>query len=136
MVEFALSFPLLYLAMAGTFHFGYVFMVYDGLQTAVRAGGRYASVADFDSPYGTTFAEDVKDLVVYGKTDPDVATDSPIVAGLTTAHVVVDASDQDGSGMPITVSVSITGFTIDTFLDSYQLTSKPASTFAYQGQFK
>lgn len=136
MVEFALAYPILFLAMSGTFHFGYVFMTYDSLQTAIRSGARFASLADFDSPDGTDFAEDVKDVVVYGKTDPDVGVDSPVVSGLTTADVVVDSSDQDGSGIPITVTVSISGFAIDTFVDSFTLNSKPSSTFVYQGQFK
>lgn len=136
MIEFALAYPILFLAMSGTFHFGYVFMTYDSLQTAIRAGSRFASLADFDGPDGTDFSEDVKDVVVYGKTDPDVGVDSPLVFGLTTERVVVDSSDRDGSGMPITVTVSISGFEINTFVDSYSLNSKPSSKFVYQGQFK
>ncbi len=136
MVEFALAYPILFLAMSGTFHFGYVFMTYDSLQTAIRAGARFASLADFDSPDGTAFVEAVKDVVVSGKTDPDVGVDPPVVSGLTAAHVAVDSSDRDGSGMPITVTVSISGYAIDTFVDSFSLNSKPSSRFVYQGQFK
>jgi len=136
MIEFALAYPILFLAMSGTFHFGYVFLTYDSLQTAIRAGSRFASLADFDGPDGSDFAEDVKDVVVYGKTDPDVSVDSPLVFGLTTEDVVVDSSDRDGSGMPITVTVSISGFAINTFVDSYSLNSKPSSQFVYQGKFK
>ena len=108
MIEFALAFPAIIMMMGTLFQFGYGFMTYNVLQGAIRGGARYASIADFDAPDGTNFAADIKNVVVYGIPDPD--SDPPVVAGLTTSHVIVDSSNQDGTGIPITVSVSISGF--------------------------
>ena len=65
-VEFALAFPLLILILGGMFQFGYTFFVYNSLVSQVRSGTRYASIADFDKPNGTTFEQNVKNVVVYG----------------------------------------------------------------------
>ncbi len=104
-IEFALAFPAIVMMMGTLFQFGYGFMTYNTLQGAIRGGARYASIADFDAPSGTDFVANVKNVVVYGIPNPD--SDPPVVRGLTTSHVIVDSSNQDGSGIPITVSVSI-----------------------------
>ena len=43
LVEFALSAPLIFTVLVGTFQFGYAFYVYNQLQVSVRSGVRYAS---------------------------------------------------------------------------------------------
>ena len=134
MIEFALAFPAIIMMMGTLFQFGYGFMTYNVLQGAIRSGARYASIADFDAPDGTDFAADIKNVVVYGIPDPD--SDPPVVAGLTTSHVIVDSSNQDGTGIPITVSVSITGFQLFKVFSTITLTNKPKSTFTFMGQYK
>ena len=134
MIEFSLAFPAIIMMMGTLFQFGYAFMTYNTLQGAIRGGARYASIADFDAPSGSDFAADVKNVVVYGIPDPD--SDPPVVAGLTTSHVIVDSSNQDGSGIPISVSVSISGFELFKVFTTITLTNKPKSTFTYMGQYK
>ena len=106
-IEFALAFPAIVMMMGTLFQFGYEFMTYNTLQGAIRSGARYASIADFDAPSGIDFETNVKNVVVYGIPNPD--SDPPVVRGLATSHVIVDSSNQDGTGIPITVSVSISG---------------------------
>ena len=134
-VEFAVSFPVFALMLAGIFQFGYTFYIYDGLQSAVRAGSRYASVADYDSPSGTTFKTAVKNVVVYGKTSPS-GGDKAQVPGLTTSQVTVDDSDKDAAGIPISITVRITNYTVNAVWKSYTFSNKPKSTFRFLGQFK
>ncbi len=134
MIEFSLAFPVIVMMMGTLFQFGYGFMTYNTLQGAIRGGARYASIADFDAPSGTDFAADVKNVVVYGIPNPD--SDPPVVRGLTTSHVIVDSSNQDGTGIPITVSVSISGFQLFKVFTTITLTNKPKSTFTFMGQYK
>ncbi len=49
MIEFALSFGLLFAVFSGVFQFGYALYVYNSLESAVRAGARYASQRTYDS---------------------------------------------------------------------------------------
>ena len=133
-IEFALAFPAIVMMMGTLFQFGYGFMTYNTLQGAIRSGARYASIADFDAPGGADFEINVKNVVVYGIPNP--VLDPPVVRGLTTSHVIVDSSNQDGSGIPITVSVSISGFELFKVFSAITLTNKPKSTFTYMGQYK
>ena len=135
MVEFAISFPIIALMLGGIFQFGYTFYIYNGLQSAVRAGSRYASVADYDSPSGTTFKTAVKNVVVYGKTNPS-GGDKAQVPGLTTSQVTVTDSNKDSTGIPIDITVQISNYTVNAVWKSYTFTNKPKSTFQYLGQFK
>ena len=133
-IEFALAFPAIVFMMGTLFQFGYGFMTYNTLQGAIRSGARYASIADFDAPSGTDFAANVRNVVVYGIPNPN--SDPPLVRGLTTSHVIVDISNQDGTGIPITVSVSISGFQLFKVFTTITLTNKPKSTFTFMGQYK
>ena len=133
-IEFALAFPAIVMMMGTLFQFGYGFMTYNTLQGAIRSGARYASIADFDAPGGADFETNVKNVVVYGIPNPD--SDPPVVRGLTTSHVIVDSSNQDGTGIPITVSVSISGFELFKVFSTITLTNKPKSTFTFMGQYK
>ena len=132
-VEFALAFPLVILILAGMFQFGFTFFVYNSLVSQVRSGARYASIADFDMPNGTAFEQNVKDVVVYGITSP-AAGDKPLVPGLNTTHVVIDSSNKDAVGKPLSISISIWSFDVPTIWTTFQLNNKPKSTFVYLGQ--
>ena len=121
MLEFAVSFVIVLSLFAGTFQWGYTFYVYNTLVSQVRAGARYASSQSFDS--NTEAA--VKNVVVYGQANP--APDAePCVTGLTTSNVSVNASPTDQ-----TVTVSITGFTINSVFGRFPLEGRPNATFPY-----
>jgi uncharacterized protein (UPF0333 family) len=106
-VEFAISLPLLVAVVAGIFHFGYTFFIYNSLQNSVHAGARFASAADF-TVGSSSFENQVKNVTVYGTPSPDVDSLS-LVPGLTTDEVVVSANSLDAVGIPRTVTVSISG---------------------------
>jgi len=131
-LEFGLAFPLLITFMSGMFQFGYAFFVYNQLQSAIRAGARYAALADFDGgSAGGTFTNNVRNVVVYGT---PAGGSIPVLTGLTTANVNV-AWAADAMGIPQTVTVNITNFTFSVVWTSYQLTNKPRATFIYLGQY-
>ena len=132
-VEFAITFPMLIFMMGSLFQLGYALLVYNALEGAVRGGARYASVTDFDAPDGVDFSEAVKKVVVYGTPSPD--GQNPLVPGLSLENVIVE-SLQDGSGVPISVSVRITEFPLLKILSQVTLVDKPKSTFTFMGQFK
>ena len=132
-IEFAITFPMLIFMMGSLFQLGHAFLVYNALEGAVRGGARYAAVTDFDAPDGVEFSEAVKKMVVYGTPSPN--GQNPLVPGLSLENVIVE-SLQDGAGMPISVSVSITEFPLLKILSQVTLIDKPKSTFIFMGQFK
>ena len=133
MVEFALSFGLLFPVMAGVFQFGYSFYVYNLLETSVRSTARYAATRTYDSPNATpssNYVTAVQNMLVYG--DP-AGTGNAIVPGLTTDHVRVRVNFD--SGIPDNVTVDVAGYTIDSVLGRMTLNGKPAATFPYLGRW-
>ncbi len=133
-VEFALAFPLLFVFLGGMFQFGHAFYVYNELQSAVRAGVRYAAQADFDGDGGgTDFRARVRSMVVHGSPVAPSGT-PPLVNGLTTGNVTVNWQ-ADGAGIPQTITVNINDFTIHAVWGSFTLANKPRSTFIWLGQY-
>ena len=130
--EFGLAFPLLLAFLTGMFQLGYGFFLYNELQSAVRAGARFASVTDFQSDQGgTAFANQVKNMVVYG--NPAGGT-TPLAPGLTTGSVNV-TWQTDAAGIPQTVTVNIFNYGFSVLGTSFRFTNKPQSVFIFLGQF-
>jgi Flp pilus assembly protein TadG len=132
MIEFAIGSGVLLAAFTGTFQFGYTFLQYNNLQNAVARGARYASLVPYDSltaTPSTAFQTAVQNVVLYGS--PTAGT-TPVLPGLTAANVNV-VPDFGTLGIPHTMTVSITGYTIDSIFAKSVLTGKPAVTFTYQG---
>ena len=133
MVEFALSFGLMFPIFAGVFQFGYSFYIYNQLETAVRSAARYAASRTYDSPNSTpssAYTNAVRNLVVYG--NPAGGT-MPTVPGLTAEKVQVTVNF--ASGVPDNVRVNINGYTIQNFFGPMRLTGKPATTFPFIGRW-
>ena len=137
LIEFALSFFLIFAVFSGIFQFAYSFYVYNTLVTAVREGARYASLKAYDSTTTTpssAFRTAVQNMVVYSDPDPGQGA-LPVVGGLTPSKVVLTVTG-GGTGTltaPSQMTVSITGFTIDAVFGSWNLTGKPNATFPYMG---
>ena len=141
MLEFALGAGILVSAFVGTFQFGYTFLQYNNLQSAVARGARYASLIDYhsanDTP-STDFQTAVQNMVLYGS--PSAGT-TPVVPGLTASEVVVTVCGiatvcsgfGSALGVPQEITVSISGYTINSVFAQTTLSGKPAVTFAYQG---
>jgi Flp pilus assembly protein TadG len=132
MVEFAIGVGLMLAAFTGTFQFGYTFLQYNNLQNAVARGARYASLVPYDSATATpsaAFKAAVRNMVLYGT--PSAGT-TPVLPGLTAANVNVVPSFGT-LGIPLTMTVSISGYTIDSIFAKSALSNKPQVTFTYQG---
>ena len=131
MLEFVLGSGLLVAAFTGTFQFGYVFLQYNNLENAVARGGRYASLVPYDSATTTpsaAFTAAVQNMVLYGS---PATGNSPVLPGLTAANVNLTVTFTDG--VPSAMTVSISGYTIDSIFATTTLTAKPRVTYAYQG---
>ena len=124
LIEFAGSLTLLALMFGGIFEIGYMFYTYATLQTAVRAGARYASL----QPRGAGdpgVAAAVRNLVVYGDPAPADRT-KPVVAGLTTERVeLINGTDAS--------TVSLRGFELDALFMKVKLDGRPTVTFPVTG---
>ena len=131
MIEFAIATGILVPAFVGTFQFGYTFHVYNNLNSAVRGGARYGSMQSYDSGTSTpstSFSTAVKNMVVYGNS---AGTGSPVTPGLTTDNVQVVAVMK--GAIPSSITVKVTGYTIDALFRTFTFNGKPSTTFAYTG---
>jgi len=132
MIEFALGSGIMLAAFTGTFRFGYTFLQYNNLQNAVARGARFASLAPYDSltsTPSTAFRTKVENMVLYGST---TAGTTPVLPGLTAANVNV-VPVFGPLNIPTKMTVSITGYTINSIFASSTLTNKPQVMYAYQG---
>ncbi len=130
-VEFSLGATLLFGALAGTFEIGFSLLQYDTLQGAVAQAARYAAIAPYDSATtapSTAFLNSVKNMAVYG--NPAGGT-TPILHGLTTQNVNLTVTFSNG--VPYTMKLFITGYTINALFSTYSLSGKPQAIFPYQG---
>ena len=131
MVEFAIGAGLMLAAFTGTFQFGYTFLQYNNLQNAVARGARYASLIPYDSADSTpstAFKAAVQNMVLYGT--PTTGA-NPVLPGLATSNV--NLTVKFTNGVPALMTVSISGYTIDSIFAKSSLTTKPQVAFTYQG---
>ncbi|MEK7408295.1 MAG: TadE/TadG family type IV pilus assembly protein [Acidobacteriota bacterium] len=132
-IEFALSFGLMFAIFGGVFQFGYAFYLYNTLESAVRAGARYASLRTYDSGTATpsaAYLAAVRNTVLYG--NPGGGT-QPVVPGLTTANINVTMTMD--LNVPYQVTVAIGSYQIDAIFTRIDLTGKPKAAFNYVGRF-
>ena len=133
MVELALSVGILVPVLIGTFQFGYAFYTYNRLLVAVRGGARYASLRTYDSSTSTpsdSYLTAVRNAVVYGS--PSGGTDA-VVSGLSTNQVAVSVTMTNS--VPDTITVSLTGFTVNAGVMNMTWTGKPAAAFRFEGRY-
>jgi len=131
MLEFALGSAVLVAAFAGTFEFGYTFLQYNNLVNAVARGARYASLVPYDSPTTTpseAFNSAVQNMVLYGSPTADT---TPVLPGLKTENVSLTVTFTNG--VPSAMTVSISGYRINSVFGAITLSSKPKITYTYQG---
>jgi Flp pilus assembly protein TadG len=137
LIEFALSFFLIFAAFSGIFRYAYSFYCYNALVAAVREGARYASLKPYDSTTTTPsspFLTAVQNMVVYADANPPNGT-KPVVPGIQASNVTLTVTG-GGTGTltaPTQMTVAITGFTIDAVFGTWNLNSKPNCTFPYTG---
>jgi len=130
MIEFAISWGVIWLAFAGVYQFGYSFYVYNAIQTSVSDAAQLGAMMNYDTSSPSTFTTSLANMVVYGNTTvPQNA--KPIVLGLTTDNVNVSVNP--ASAMPTDVTVSIQNFQVDALFTKYTFNGKPRATAAYMG---
>ena len=131
MIEFAIGSGVLVAVFVGTFQFGYTFLLYNNLENAVARGARYASVVPYDSSTTTpsdAFKTAVRNMVLYGS--PTAGT-SAVLPGLASGNVNLTVTFTNGT--PRAMTVSISGYTINSVFGTTTLTNKPQITYTYQG---
>jgi Flp pilus assembly protein TadG len=129
-LEFALVFLLLWLLLSGAFQVGYSIYIYDRLVTAAAGGARYAARVDFDSP-AHSFIIAVQNMTAYGS--PSGGT-SPLAPGLNSSNIAVTWTT-DTTGMPLTLTVSITGYSVDAVFQTIKWSGKPSVTVRFAGRY-
>jgi Flp pilus assembly protein TadG len=130
-LEFAIGSGVLVAVFTGTFQFGFTFLQYNNLQNAVARGARYASLVPYDSATtapSAAFQTAVQNMVVYGS--PTAGT-TPALAGLTPGNANLTVTFTNG--IPSAMTVSISGYAINSVFATTTLTTKPQVTYAYQG---
>jgi Flp pilus assembly protein TadG len=137
-VEFALGSMLLVTVFTGTFQYGYIFYQYNALFNAVNNGAHFGALQIYDTNSSSptnAYKTAVKNMVVFG--DPTGTNTTPVVKGLAIGNVNVTIGSL-GSGStfyPTTVTVAISGYTINGVTGTYTLSGKPAVTYPFQGLY-
>lgn len=135
MIEFAVGAGVLFAVFTGTFQFGYSFYQYNLLKNSVNSGAAYAALRTYDSNTSTpsnAFKQAVQNVVVYG--DPGGGS-HPVLPGLRTNNVNVTPgwSTTGTGGVPLAMTVSISGYAIQSVFGNTSLSGKPTSTYPYTG---
>ncbi len=129
-LEFALTFTLLWMLLGGAFRFGYSIYIYESLVSAVAGAARYAARVDYDSP-AHAFIAKVQKMAVYGSPAGGV---TPLAPGLATSNVRVTWTT-DPSGYPLTMTVSIINYTVNAVFQTFTWNGKPSVTVRFGGRY-
>jgi Flp pilus assembly protein TadG len=130
MLEFALGWAVLWALFSGMYEFGYSFYVYNRLMTAVANAAELGSKITYDTGNTAAFSTTLQNMVLYGD---ETAGTSPIVSGLAASNVSVSVTS-DANSIPRDVTITITGYTINSFFNTITLTGKPRATVKFFGQ--
>lgn len=134
LIEFAIAASLLTSVFAGVWQFGYTFYLYNTLESAVRNGARYGSLATYDGGawLGSAFRTRVKNMTVYGNPNPTGAP-KPVVPGLTTDKITVNVAFNGVA--PSRITVQVDNFRINALFAAFTLNAKPQCAFEYMGRY-
>jgi Flp pilus assembly protein TadG len=133
LIEFAISFVLVFPLFTGGFQFGYSYYVYNNLENAIRGAARYASLRTYNSSTATpssAYLTAVRNMAVYG--DP-AGGDRPVAPGLTPENVGVTITMD--RGVPRYVRVAVQNYQLNELFGSTALQGKPSVTATYMGNF-
>lgn len=121
-LEMAIALPVMLMMLGAVGEFGRFFYTYSALTNAVRAGARHA--CKWEKNAGWTIPETAK-MVVYG--DYSNTSNGPILPGLTTGHVVVQANGPSVNNID-SVTVKIVGYNYVPLFDLGAITGIPSLT--------
>ena len=122
---------LLWLLLGGSFRIGYSIYLYQALLNSVAGAARYAARVDFDEP-NHTFVSAVRNMAVYGS--PTAGT-GRLAPGLATSNISVTWTT-DSKGVPLTITVAVTGYTAHAVFQSLTWSGKPCVTVRHSGSYK
>lgn len=138
LIEFALGSGILVTIFVSTFQYGYFFYQYNLLVNVVNNAAHFAAMQIYDSNTtspSTAWKTAVQNMVLYG--DPSGTNTTLQVKNLKTSNISITVGSS-GSGVtftPTSVTIAITGYTIDGVTGKYVLTGKPAVTYPFQGMY-
>lgn len=115
-IELAIALPVMLMLLGAVAEFSRFFYTYTTLTNAVRGGARHA--CKWERSASWTIPETQR-MVVYG--DFNDTSKGPILPGLTTANVVVDANGPSANNID-SVTVRITGYNYQPLFDIGKLT--------------
>jgi Flp pilus assembly protein TadG len=121
-LELAIALPVMLILLAAVGEFGRFFYTYSALTNAVRAGARHACKWERNASW--TIPETTK-MVVYG--DYSDTSKGPIVSGLTTSNVVVQANGPSVNNID-SVTVKIVNYQYTPLFDLGAITGIPSLT--------
>lgn len=121
-LELAIALPVMLMLLGAVGEFGRFFYTYSALENAVRAGARHACKWERNASW--TIPETTK-MVVYG--DYSDTSNGPILPGLTTSNVVVQANGPSVNNID-SVTVSIVNYKYTPLFDLGKLTGIPSLT--------
>jgi hypothetical protein len=119
-LELAIALPVMLMLLGSVAEFGRFFYTYTTLTNAVRGGARHACKWEKGSSWTVP---ETQRMVVYG--DFSDTSHGPILPGLTTAHVAIDANGPSVNNID-SVTVRITGYNYVPLFDIGKLTGVPA----------
>jgi Flp pilus assembly protein TadG len=129
-IEFALSFTLLWLLLSGAFRVGYAIYAYESLLNAVAGAARYAARVEFDEP-NHLFVSSVKNMAVYGS---PTGGGTPLAPELGIGNITVTWT-KDNTGLPLTITVAVTGYSVHPVFQTVAWTGKPSVTVHFSGRY-
>jgi hypothetical protein len=138
MLEFALGSGILVTIFVSTFQYGYFFYQYNLLVNVVNNTAHFAAMQVYDSNTTTpssAWKTAVQDMALYG--DPTGSTTTLQVKNLTASNIsiTIGSVGSGGTFSPTSMTIAITGYTINGVTGNYVLTGKPAVTYPFQGLY-
>ena len=130
-LEFSLGFLLFWGLLTGCFRIAYSAYIYAALVTAVDGAARYAARVPFDLP-SHTFVSKVANMAAYGS---PAGTGPALAPGLTPGKVSVTWTT-DTAGAPLTITVAVAGYSVNTLFQTFTFSGKPSVTVRYSGTYK
>lgn len=121
-LELAIALPVMLMLLGAVGEFGRFFYTYSALTNAVRAGARHACKWERNASW--TVPETTK-MVVYG--DYSDTSNGPILPGLTTSNVVVQANGPSVNNID-SVTVKIVNYQYTPLFDLGAITGIPSLT--------
>ena len=136
MLELAFAAVVMASCLSGTVEFGYTFLVYDQLVSAVGNGARYAAMRTYRAATPQDIEKGkaaIRNMIVYGNSQP-VSGAAPVAPGLEAENVQVNWVMNE-KGVPSAVDVSIMKYQVHAIFGNFTFTGRPSAEFPFVGRY-